>query len=78
MCICGLKDEVESLTAARTAALNGTEPGDAVRVCLPLITIHVINSLLAAIENAQHFSTVSKHMSHKNRLSMLFSLNLIS
>lgn len=28
-------DEVESLTAARSAAMNGSEPGDAVRVRFP-------------------------------------------
>ena len=33
-----LIDEVESLTSARTSALNGTEPGDAVRVVNAMLT----------------------------------------
>eukprot|EP01029_Cantina_marsupialis_P017478 TRINITY_DN3926_c0_g1_i1.p1 TRINITY_DN3926_c0_g1~~TRINITY_DN3926_c0_g1_i1.p1 ORF type:complete len:451 (-),score=98.89 TRINITY_DN3926_c0_g1_i1:50-1402(-) len=36
--ICVLIDEVESLTAARHAALNGTEPSDAIRVVNALLT----------------------------------------
>jgi SpoVK/Ycf46/Vps4 family AAA+-type ATPase len=31
-----LIDEVESLTAARAGAMAGTEPSDALRVCLPI------------------------------------------
>ena len=29
-------DEVESLTAARTSSMAGSEPSDAIRVCSPL------------------------------------------
>ncbi|RDD47280.1 Pachytene checkpoint protein 2-like protein [Trichoplax sp. H2] len=36
--VCLLIDEVESLTAARSAALNGTEPSDAIRVVNALLT----------------------------------------
>ncbi|RUS34146.1 ATPase family associated with various cellular activities-domain-containing protein [Jimgerdemannia flammicorona] len=36
--VCVLIDEVESLTAARKAALAGTEPSDAVRVVNALLT----------------------------------------
>lgn len=33
-------DEVESLTAARAGAMNGSEPGDALRVSRPKARLH--------------------------------------
>lgn len=36
--VCVLIDEVESLTAARKAAMNGTEPSDAIRVVNAMLT----------------------------------------
>lgn len=36
--VCVLLDEVESLTAARQAAMSGTDPSDAIRVVNALLT----------------------------------------
>ncbi|XP_065672909.1 pachytene checkpoint protein 2 homolog isoform X2 [Hydra vulgaris] len=44
-----LIDEVESLTAARTAAMKGAEPSDAIRV---------VNALLTQIDNIRRFPNV--------------------
>eukprot|EP00058_Branchiostoma_floridae_P019450 XP_002604940.1 hypothetical protein BRAFLDRAFT_58489 [Branchiostoma floridae] len=47
--VCVLIDEVESLTAARKASLNGTEPSDAIRV---------VNALLTQIDQIKRNSNV--------------------
>lgn len=47
--VCVLIDEVESLTAARTAAMKGTEPSDAIRV---------VNALLTQIDQIKRFPNV--------------------
>lgn len=47
--ICLLIDEVESLTAARKAALNGTEPSDAIRV---------VNAVLTQLDHLKNFPNV--------------------
>ena len=44
-----LIDEVESLTAARSSALNGTEPSDAVRV---------VNAVLTQLDRLKRFKNV--------------------
>jgi len=44
--VCVLIDEVESLTAARSKAMQGSEPGDAVRV---------VNALLTQLDSIKHF-----------------------
>lgn len=44
-----LADEVESLTAARKAALSGSEPSDAIRV---------VNALLTQLDSLKNFSNV--------------------
>ena len=46
---CVLIDEVESLTAARTSALNGAEPSDAVRV---------VNAMLTQLDGLKRFNNV--------------------
>jgi len=48
-CICVLIDEVESLTAARKAALSGNEPSDAIRV---------VNALLTQIDQLKNYNNV--------------------
>jgi len=47
--VCVLIDEVESLTAARTAAMKGTEPSDAIRV---------VNALLTQIDQIRKYPNV--------------------
>lgn len=47
--VCVLIDEVESLTAARQAALAGTEPSDAIRV---------VNALLTQLDRLKRFENV--------------------
>lgn len=47
--VCVLIDEVESLTAARTAAMKGTEPSDAIRV---------VNALLTQIDQIKKYPNV--------------------
>ncbi|XP_033096248.1 pachytene checkpoint protein 2 homolog [Anneissia japonica] len=47
--VCVLIDEVESLTAARKSALNGTEPSDAIRV---------VNALLTQIDQIKKYPNV--------------------
>jgi pachytene checkpoint protein 2 len=46
---CVLIDEVESLTAARTSAMNGAEPSDAVRV---------VNAMLTQLDTLKRFPNV--------------------
>ncbi|KAF1324739.1 Thyroid receptor-interacting protein 13, partial [Globisporangium splendens] len=47
--VCVLIDEVESLTAARKAALSGSEPSDAIRV---------VNALLTQLDSLKNYSNV--------------------
>lgn len=47
--VCVLIDEVESLTAARKAAMSGSEPSDAIRV---------VNALLTQLDSLKKFSNV--------------------
>lgn len=47
--VCVLIDEVESLTAARQAAANGTEPSDAIRV---------VNALLTQLDRLKQYPNV--------------------
>eukprot|EP00049_Salpingoeca_infusionum_P002480 m.57470 g.57470 ORF g.57470 m.57470 type:complete len:441 (+) comp11599_c1_seq1:130-1452(+) len=47
--VCILIDEVESLTAARKSAMNGTEPTDSIRV---------VNALLTQIDQMRRFKNV--------------------
>ncbi|XP_033632108.1 pachytene checkpoint protein 2 homolog [Asterias rubens] len=47
--VCVLIDEVESLTAARKSAVNGTEPSDAIRV---------VNALLTQIDQIKRYPNV--------------------
>lgn len=47
--VCVLIDEVESLTAARRAAVSGSEPSDAVRV---------VNALLTQLDALRHKENV--------------------
>jgi SpoVK/Ycf46/Vps4 family AAA+-type ATPase len=47
--VCVLIDEVESLTAARKAAVNGSEPSDAIRV---------VNALLTQLDQLKKFPNV--------------------
>ena len=47
--VCVLIDEVESLTAARTNAMSGTEPSDAIRV---------VNALLTQLDSIKNASNV--------------------
>lgn len=47
--VCVLIDEVESLAAARSAALGGSEPSDSIRV---------VNALLTQIDKIKHYPNV--------------------
>lgn len=47
--VCVLIDEVESLTAARKAAMTGSEPSDAIRV---------VNSLLTQLDQIRRYPNV--------------------
>ncbi|GLD92413.1 hypothetical protein PINS_up000946 [Pythium insidiosum] len=47
--VCVLIDEVESLTAARKAAINGSEPSDAIRV---------VNAVLTQLDSLKNFANV--------------------
>ena len=47
--VCVLIDEVESLTAARQASINGSEPSDAIRV---------VNALLTQLDRLKRYSNV--------------------
>ena len=47
--VCVLIDEVESLTAARKSAMNGSEPSDAIRV---------VNALLTQLDQIRRYPNV--------------------
>jgi SpoVK/Ycf46/Vps4 family AAA+-type ATPase len=63
-------DEVESLTAARAAAIAGTEPSDGLRVSPPILIIEschltervynlqVVNALLTQLDKLKHKKNV--------------------